>query len=92
MEQVFFNVPLSKLEPVFKGWVRDCLNERTVEEQTTPEIIDGDELIKKLGITRQTLLRWRKQNRIPYVQAGSVIRYDLNKVIKALENKKGGAR
>lgn len=57
-----------------------------------PEILDGDELTEKLGITRQTLLRWRKQNRIPYVQAGSIIRYDLNKVIEALENKKGGAR
>lgn len=53
-------------------------------------IIDGDELIQKLGITRQTLARWRKQNRIPFIQVGGVIRYDLNKVIEALENRKGG--
>lgn len=57
-----------------------------------PEILDGDELIEKLGITRQTLARWRKQKRIPFIQAGAVIRYDLNKVLEALEKKKGGAR
>lgn len=27
MEQVFFNVPLSKLEPIFKRWVREAQTE-----------------------------------------------------------------
>lgn len=55
-----------------------------------PRIVDGEALEKELGITRQTLARWRKTNRIPYIQVGAVIRYDLNKVIGALEKKKGG--
>lgn len=53
-----------------------------------PRIVDGDTLEGKLGITRQTLGRWRKNGRIPYIQVGQVIRYDLDKVIEALENKK----
>lgn len=52
------------------------------------EIIDGDNLCKKLGITRQTLFRWRKQNRIPFIQQGAVVRYDFNKVVQALEEGK----
>ncbi|MET4138472.1 hypothetical protein [Pedobacter sp. UYP1] len=53
-----------------------------------PEIVDGETLELKFGITRQTLGRWRKQKRIPYIQHGGIIRYDLNKVIEALEYKK----
>ncbi len=65
---------------------------RKLEDPEPIEIIDGATLCYKLDITRQTLARWRKTNRIPFIQAGAVIRYDLNKVIEALENrkKKGG--
>ena len=27
VEQVFFNVPLSKLEPIFKRWIKEALTE-----------------------------------------------------------------
>lgn len=50
------------------------------------EIIDGDTLCERFNITRQTLGRWRSQNRIPFIQIGSIIRYDFFKVIEALEN------
>lgn len=53
-------------------------------------IVDGETLEKELSITRQTLQRWRKTNRIPFIQVGAVIRYDFQKVIEALEKKKGG--
>ena len=49
------------------------------------EIISDKTLCERLEVTRQTLGRWRKQNRIPFIQIGSVIRYDFNKVIIALE-------
>lgn len=63
--------------------------------ETTPEpcIINGDELCKKLGITMQTLIRWKHKGKVPYLQIGASIRYDLNKVLQALEvgGKKKGA-
>lgn len=55
-------------------------------------ILDTDQLMAKLGVTRPTLSRWRKENRIPFIQVGSVVRYDLDKVLEALENKKRRAR
>jgi excisionase family DNA binding protein len=56
-----------------------------------PEIMTGEELCKKLDVTIQTLIRWRHKGKIPYLQIGSSIRYDFNKVIKAIEiNKKRG--
>ena len=58
------------------------------------QIITGEDLCKKLDVTIQTLIRWRQKGKIPYLQIGSSIRYDLNKVIEALEvgNKKGAKR
>lgn len=54
-------------------------------------IITGEEICQKLGITIQTLIRWRQKGKIPFLQLGSSIRYDFNKVIEALEvNKKMG--
>jgi excisionase family DNA binding protein len=56
-----------------------------------PEIMTGEELCKKLDVTIQTLIRWRHKGKIPYLQLGSSIRYDFNKVIKAIEiNKRRG--
>ncbi|WP_154859236.1 helix-turn-helix transcriptional regulator [Cyclobacterium xiamenense] len=51
-------------------------------------IVDTDQLLAKLNVTRPTLAKWRKENRIPYIQVGSVVRYDLEKVLEALETGK----
>jgi hypothetical protein len=56
-----------------------------------PEIMTGEQLCEKLDITIQTLIRYKKLGKIPYFQIGSSVRYDLNKVLNAIEfNKKKG--
>lgn len=55
-------------------------------------IVDGDHLETKFNITRQTLGRWRVSGRIPFIQVGGVIRYDLDKVLEVLESKKKRSR
>lgn len=67
VEQVFFNVPLSKLEPIFKRWIRDVQKEfkPSIEEPTTgnnpSEFIPKSEVLELLGITSVTLWRWERQ-------------------------------
>ena len=57
-----------------------------------PEIMTGEELCKKLGVTIQTLIRWRHKGKIPFMRIGSSIRYDFMKVLEAIEvGKKKGA-
>jgi excisionase family DNA binding protein len=81
--------PIHQLEEKFKGWVLEAISENNKFQDVKPvTIIDTDQLIEKLGVTRPTIQRWRDQGRIPYIQVGQVIRYDLDKVIEALENKK----
>lgn len=82
-------IALSDLQGLISDSVQEALRTHTEQQATPkPEIVDGLTLEKKLGITRQTLGRWRAANRIPFIQQGGVIRYDLNKVIEALERKK----
>jgi hypothetical protein len=68
----------------------DAILKKLDENPRKPErtIVPGEHIETKFDITRQTLGRWRKSGRIPYIQVGGVIRYDLDKVIEALENKK----
>ena len=56
------------------------------------EIINRDELCKRLTITEPTCIRWEKKNRIPSFRIGHSVRYNWPSVIEALENKKRGQK
>lgn len=93
-QTILFPISLQRLKSEFQSWMKE------VQNQTDPEkiqfnqtnIIDTDQLMAKLGVTRPTLSKWRKEGRIPFIQIGSVVRYDLEKVLEALENKKRRSR
>jgi excisionase family DNA binding protein len=96
MENVFLT---SLTTPEVRQIFRDELTNffpSTLNSNPTPQpdIMTGEELCKKLDVTIQTLIRWRHKGKIPYLQIGSSIRYDFNKVLDALEvsKKKGGAK
>lgn len=72
-----------------EGLLLELKHPESSNQESKPKIIlDTDELMQKLGITRPTLSKWRKEGRIPFIQVGSVVRYDLDKVLEALESKK----
>lgn len=86
MEQLNFN-PFELINNELRI-IKDQLNEIAETQTAFPktEIVSGEILCSRLEITRQTLGRWRLKNRIPFIQVGSVIRYDFPKVVEALEN------
>ncbi len=59
----------------------------TISEQPTPATkpLNQRELCTFLGLSEPTVIRWRHKGKIPFMQIGSAIRYDVNKVIEALE-------
>ena len=60
----------------------------------TAEIINRDELCKRLTLTEPTVIRWERKGKIPCFRIGSNVRYNWPKVIDALEaktNTKGGS-
>jgi hypothetical protein len=86
-------IQLSDLQNLISDSVQDALKKHTSSLAVpAPQIMDGEEVERRLNITRQTLARWRKQKRIVFIQEGGVIRYDWLKVIAALEMKQGGRK
>ena len=80
-----------EMQQLFDGYhEKSLLNHQAKAHQSNPIIINGEELAKQLGVTIQTLIRWRKKEKIPFFRIGSSIRYDLNKVLEALESGKKG--
>lgn len=53
-----------------------------------PRIINTKELCKILNVTEPTIIRWRRKGKIPFMQIGSAVRFNLNDVLKSLEEKR----
>jgi excisionase family DNA binding protein len=86
-------MPINDLQTLIIDSVNDCLKNSPDSKFNIPvikskTILDTDQLMEKLGVTRPTLSKWRKEGRIPFIQVGAVVRYDLDKVLESLENKK----
>jgi predicted DNA-binding transcriptional regulator AlpA len=82
--------PFDILLERFNGLEEKLSNISIGNSFTTAEIINRDELCKRLDITEPTCIRWEKKGKIPRIEIGSAIRYNWPKVIEALESKKGG--
>ena len=88
-ESILFTMPLHRLEPIFKSWFKEVLSDNQIESESDyKSLINTDQLMKKLGVTRPTIQKWRDEGRIPFAQEGHIIRYDIDEVIEALAKKK----
>ena len=50
-------------------------------------LINQKELAKKLGVSEQTIIRWKAKKKIPFKQVGTAPRFNLSEVLKAIEKK-----
>ena len=89
MENLFFT---SLTTPEVRKLLRDELEDffenphRTVGDNNKNEKpVTTKELCSFLGITEPTVIRWRKKGKIPFIQIGSAIRFNLSAVVQALE-------
>ena len=80
------------IEPI-KEAMRDVMKEFKATEngisknEVVRKPITTKELCEFLGVTGQTIIRWKKKGKIPFFRIGSAVRFDLDKVLKALEEK-----
>jgi excisionase family DNA binding protein len=91
---ILISMPIHQFKDEMAKMIREQLESGSFENQDSKSktILDTDQLMAKLGVTRPTLSKWRKENRIPFIQVGAVVRYDLDKVLEALESKKRRSR
>jgi hypothetical protein len=77
--------PFDLLIERFNGLEEKLNNINVGNTSIAPEIINREELCKRLDITEPTCIRWEKKGKIPRIEIGSAIRYNWPKVIEALE-------
>ena len=54
--------------------------------ETSNSFLTTEELAKLLKVTPKTIVNWRIARVVPFFQVGHVIRYDLARVLGALEH------
>lgn len=82
------------LQEVFDAAFQKAIeNIKVKETMPAPVKLTGQkELCTFLNLSEPTIIRWRQKGKIPFMKIGSAIRYDLNKVIAALEVEKKGRK
>jgi len=69
-EQILFSLPLERLEPIFKGWVRDVLLSSTPTQADLDhdDIMTVEEAAKFLKVQRSTVYAYIYNRQIPSVK------------------------
>lgn len=62
----------------------------SLSTSTPNDLLSTEQLAQKLQVSDQTINRWRKKNRIPFVKIGKSFRFDLEQVLQVLTTKNGG--
>lgn len=72
MEQVFFNVPLSKLEPIFKRWIKEAQTEiQSIQIEPTDQtekLLTIQEAAEFLSLTVPTMYSKVSKNELPFMK------------------------
>jgi predicted DNA-binding transcriptional regulator AlpA len=80
------NITISKEE--LKQLIEDAIYKATCTQPNLEyNIIKEKELSKRIGISKVTLHKYRKQGKIPFIQIGRSILYDYNEVMETIKFK-----
>ena len=80
------NITISKEE--LQQLIEDAIYKATCTQPNLEyNIITEKELSKRIGISKVTLHKYRKQGKIPFSQVGRTIRYDYKEVMETLKHK-----
>jgi len=80
------NFTISKEE--LKQLIEDAIYKATCTQPNLEyNIITEKELSKRIGISKVTLHKYRKEGKIPFSQIGRTIRYDYKEVMETLKHK-----
>ncbi len=88
IEQVFFNVPLLKLEPIFKRWVREVFQEKPQITQLTEQpdqLLTIEQTAEFLNLTKPTIYSLVSRNEIPFMKRSKRLYFSRVELINYLK-------
>ena len=83
MDNQNVTITTEELKELIENAVYKAINGQAVNY----EIITENELSKRIGISKVTLHKYRKEGKIPFSKIGRSIRYDYKEVQKAIKIK-----
>ena len=89
VEQVFFNVPLSKLEPIFKRWVKEAQTEiqsERVEPTEHPEqLLSIQQAAEFLSLSVPTLYSKVSKGELPVMKRGKRLYFSRTELMEYIK-------
>lgn len=87
MEQVFFNVPLSKLEPIFKRWIREVNDEKVeiLQQKQPDQFLTIQQAAELLCLTVPTLYSKVSKNELPVMKRGKRLYFSRTELLEYLK-------
>ena len=90
VEQVFFNVPLSKLEPIFKRWIKEAQTEISplrVEPTDHPEqLLTIQQAAEFLSLSVPTLYTKVSKGELPVMKQGKRLYFSRTELLDYLKD------
>lgn len=90
-QSTIVTISYDEMENLLISTLKSVLDARSQElpsaKDIPAQIVNGKKLADILGVSMPTIINWRKRGKIPFLSIGEAIRYDLNKVLKALEDR-----
>ena len=87
MEQVFFNVPLSKLEPIIKKWFRESLAEQQISHDAHAhnEALSVQDAAQFLRISPSTVYSKVSKGELPVMKRGNRLYFSRSDLVAYLK-------
>jgi len=89
MEQVFFNVPLSKLEPIFKRWIKEVQteiqSEKVYKTQPQEELLSIQQASELLNLSVPTLYSKVSKGELPVMKRSKRLYFSKTELIEYLK-------
>ena len=85
MENLSTTITIDELKAIIEDAVYKATSSLDIGDN---KLITENELSNRLNISKVNLHKYRKKGTIPFSTVGRNIRYDYQKVLKSMENKK----
>lgn len=90
MEQVFFNVPLSKLEPIFKRWVKEAQAEIQSEQiklkEQPEQLLTVQQAAQFFNLSVPTIYSKVSKGELPVMKRGKRLYFSSIELMKYLKD------
>ncbi|MEM6347495.1 MAG: helix-turn-helix domain-containing protein [Bacteroidota bacterium] len=84
-EQIFSSIPIDQLESLFREAIRAEISQ-LLDQQKFEPLIKTEEACEILGVSKVTLLQWRKQGLIPCHKLNTRVYFKKSELLAATQN------